>query len=58
MKKIVFVLLTVLVASCKSPEAVDPTLNDTIITDSIPVPFDTIMYPFDSSVEIIDTPKK
>lgn len=59
MKKIVFVLLTVLVASCKSPEAIDPTLNDTIITDSIPpVPFDTVMYPFDSSVEIIDTPKK
>ena len=58
MKKIVFVLLAALVASCKSPEAVDPATTDTIITDSVPVPFDTIMYPFDSSVEIIDTPKK
>jgi len=57
MKKIVFVLLAALVASCGTPTGT-PVTTDTIITDSIPVPFDTIMYPFDSSVEIIDTPKK
>lgn len=61
MKKVIIALFVLSIASCKSPEAVSPVINDTIITedgDSIPVPFDTIMYPFDSSVEIIDTPKK
>jgi hypothetical protein len=58
MKKIVFVLLAALVASCGTPTGA-PVTTDTIITDSIPpIPFDTVMYPFDSSVEIIDTPKK
>ena len=58
MKKIVFILLAALVASCGIPKTEGSTTTDTIITDSIPVPFDTVMYPFDSSVEIIDTPKK
>ena len=58
MKKIVFILLAALVASCGTPKTGGPAITDTIITDSVPVPFDTIMYAFDSSVEIIDTPKK
>lgn len=58
MKKIVFVLLAALVASCGTPKTGGPATTDTIITDSVPVPFDTVMYPYDSSIEIIDTPKK